>query len=59
MRMRTLGFADAQPFAKAMLDAVAQVASTSDGDNCEDGFKTRHDWTKLFAMNRRDAATAR
>ena len=56
---RTLGFADAQPFARAMLDAVTQVASTSDGDDCEEGFKTPRDWTKLFAMTRGDTATAR
>jgi len=56
---RTLGFADAQPFAKAMLDAVTQVASTSDGDDCEEGFKTPRDRTKLFAVDRGAPPTAR
>jgi hypothetical protein len=56
---RRLGFADVQPFARAMLDAVTQVASTSGGDDCEEEFKAPRDWTRLFAVNRGGAATAR
>jgi hypothetical protein len=56
---RRLGFADVQPFARAMLDAVTQVASTSGGDDCEEGFQAPRDWTGLFAVNRGGAAAAR
>jgi len=34
---RKLGFAEVQPFNKAMLDAVTHVASTTVGDDCGDG----------------------
>ena len=36
---QALGFADVQGFDKAMLDAVSHVASTSEGDDCGEGFK--------------------
>lgn len=44
-----LGFADTQPFSKAMLDAVTRVASTSMGDDCGEGFKGPTEWSKLLA----------
>jgi hypothetical protein len=46
---RKLGFADVQPFNKAMLDAVTHVASTSVGDDCGEGFTTPREWTRRFA----------
>jgi hypothetical protein len=46
---RKLGFADVQPFKKAMLDAVTHVASTSVGDDCGEGFKTPREWTRMLA----------
>ena len=45
-----LGFADAQPFNKAMLDAVTRVASTADGDDCGEGWKKLSDWSRMFAQ---------
>jgi hypothetical protein len=45
-----LGFAEAQPFSHAMLDAVTRVSSTSVGDDCGEGFKEPSDWTKVFAI---------
>lgn len=48
---QALGFADAQRFDKAMLDAVSHVASTSDGDDCGEGFKPADAWTSHMAQN--------
>jgi L-ascorbate metabolism protein UlaG (beta-lactamase superfamily) len=45
-----LGFADAQPFNKAMLDAVTRVASTAEGDDCGEGWKKPSDWSRMFAQ---------
>jgi Beta-lactamase superfamily domain len=45
-----LGFADAQRFGQAMLDSVAQVASTSIGDDCGEGFAAPSPWSTLFAL---------
>lgn len=44
-----LGFADVQPFSHAMIDAVTQVAATSVGDDCGEGFQPPSLWSKLFA----------
>jgi hypothetical protein len=46
---RKLGFANEQPFPKAMLDAVMRVASTSMGDDCGEGFRPPDDWSKFLA----------
>jgi len=46
-----LGFADEQPFNKAMLEAVTRVASTSMGEDCGEGFAPPSKWATLFAMN--------
>jgi len=43
-----LGFADEQPFNKAMLEAVTRVASTSMGEDCGEGFQ-KGAWDTLFA----------
>jgi hypothetical protein len=53
-----LGFADAQHFSQAMLDAVAQVASTSVGDDCGEGFQGPSAWENMLAQldRRRSAA---
>jgi len=45
-----LGFADEQPFKKAMLDAVERVASTRLGEDCGEGFEVPSAWASLFAM---------
>jgi hypothetical protein len=45
-----LGFADAQRFSQAMLDAVTRVSSTSVGDDCGEGFLPPSEWSKMFAM---------
>ena len=45
-----LGFADVQPFNKAMLDAVTRVASTSMGDDCGEGFAPPSPWESVFAL---------
>jgi len=50
---RKLGFADEQPFTKSMLDAVTNVASTSMGDDCGEGFRQPGDWAKLLASRGR------
>lgn len=47
-----LGFADVQPFNKAMLEAVTRVASTSLGEDCGEGFTPPGKWATLFAMSR-------
>ena len=44
-----LGFADTQRFSSATIDAVSQVASTSVGDDCGEGFNAPNPWTNLFA----------
>jgi hypothetical protein len=45
-----LGFADAQRFSQSLLDAVDQVASTSMGDDCGEGFVEPGPWAKAFAL---------
>lgn len=45
-----LGFADAQRFSAALLDAVARVASTSVGDDCGEGFQAPSPWATWFAQ---------
>lgn len=47
---RKLGLADSQPFGKAMLDAVTNVASTRVGDDCGEGFTLQNDWSKALAL---------
>jgi L-ascorbate metabolism protein UlaG (beta-lactamase superfamily) len=47
-----LGFADAQPFKKAMLDAVSRVATTSNGEDCGEGFQAPTPWMTWLAMDR-------
>ena len=44
-----LGFANEQRFAQRMLDAVAQVDSTSLGDDCGEGFQAPPPWASRFA----------
>ena len=44
-----LGFADAQKFSQAVLDAVDRVASTSVGDDCGEGFAPPSPWATMFA----------
>ena len=44
-----LGFADAQRFSQSLLDAVTQVASTSLGDDCGEGFVEPSPWARAFA----------
>jgi L-ascorbate metabolism protein UlaG (beta-lactamase superfamily) len=44
-----LGFADAQKFSRAVLDAVEHVASTSTGDDCGEGFLEPSPWATVFA----------
>ena len=44
-----LGFADAQRFSQSLLDAVSQVASTSVGDDCGEGFVEPGPWARAFA----------
>jgi len=45
-----LGFADAQRFSRALLDAVDEVASTSVGDDCGEGFAPPSPWARAFAL---------
>jgi len=45
-----LGFADTQRFSRALLDAVDQVASTSVGDDCGEGFALPSQWARSFAL---------
>jgi len=45
-----LGFADVQRFSRTLLDAVEQVASTSIGDDCGEGFALPSAWAQAFAM---------
>ena len=45
-----LGFADEQRFTRALLDAVSEVASTSVGDDCGEGFLEPSPWAKAFAL---------
>jgi L-ascorbate metabolism protein UlaG (beta-lactamase superfamily) len=44
-----LGFDDVRKFSRSMLDAVDQVASTSVGDDCGEGFAAPSPWEKAFA----------
>jgi len=44
-----LGFNETQRFSRSMLDAVEQVASTSLGDDCGEGFMEPSPWSKMFA----------
>ena len=46
---KRMGFANEQPFNKAMLDAVQRVASTSVGDDCGEGFSKPPEWATVFA----------
>ena len=45
-----LGFTDTQKFSAALLDSVTQVASTSVGDDCGEGFQEQSAWSKLLAV---------
>ena len=45
-----LGFADKQRFSQSLLDAVTQVASTSLGDDCGEGFLEPSPWATAFAL---------
>ena len=45
-----LGFSDTQKFSAALLDSVTQVASTSVGDDCGEGFQELSAWSKLLAV---------
>jgi hypothetical protein len=45
-----LGFDDAQRFSQSLLDAVTQVASTSMGDDCGEGFVEPSPWARAFAL---------
>ena len=45
-----LGFTDAQRFSQSLLDAVTQVASTSVGDDCGEGFLEPSPWATAFAL---------
>lgn len=47
-----LGFADVQPFNKAMLDAVTRVASTRVGEDCGEGFEALNPWATMLVMTR-------
>jgi hypothetical protein len=51
-----LGFADAQRFSQSLLDAVTQVASTSLGDDCGEGFVEPSPWASAFARLDREPA---
>jgi hypothetical protein len=44
-----LGFTDAQRFSRSLLDAVTQVASTSVGDDCGEGFVEPSPWARWWA----------
>ncbi len=50
-----LGFTDTQRFSNATIDAVSQVASTSVGDDCGEGFSAPNPWTDMFAALDRHA----
>jgi len=45
-----LGFADVQRFSRALLDSVDEVASTSLGDDCGEGFAPPSPWARAFAL---------
>ena len=45
----TLGFVETQRFSQSLLDAVGQVASTSVGDDCGEGFVEPSPWARAFA----------
>jgi hypothetical protein len=44
-----LGFDDTKRFSQSLLDAVGQVASTSVGDDCGEGFQPPSAWQTAFA----------
>ena len=46
-----LGFKDVQPFKQAMLEAVKRVASTSNGEDCGEGFSAPTPWMTWLASN--------
>jgi len=46
---RKLGFANEQPFSKAMLEAVTRVASTRMGEDCGEGFAPPDEWARSLA----------
>jgi hypothetical protein len=46
----TLGFADVQRFSRSLLDAVEEVASTTVGDDCGEGFAPPGAWAGAFAL---------
>jgi hypothetical protein len=54
---RKLGFAAEQKFSQSMLDAVAEVASTSMGDDCGEGFAPPSAWANAFALMNASAAS--
>jgi hypothetical protein len=45
-----LGFSDTKRFSAAMADAVSQVASTSIGDDCGEGFNAPNPWADMFTL---------
>ena len=47
---RKLGFSGEQKFSRSLIDAVAQVASTSVGDDCGEGFAPPSSWAGAFAL---------
>ena len=50
MRRRPRRVVDAQRFSQSLLDAVTQVASTSVGDDCGEGFLEPSPWATAFAL---------
>ena len=50
-----LGFADVQRFSRALLDAADEVASTSVGEHCGEGFAPPSPWARAFALLERRA----
>src|SRR4051812_46087832 len=52
---RKLGFAEEQKFSRAVTDAVAQVASTTSGDDCGEGFQAPTPWANALAALRQAA----
>ena len=45
-----LGFADVQRFSRAVVDAIDEVASTSVGNDCGEGFAAPSAWSRAFAL---------
>jgi len=50
-----LGFADVQRFSRALLDAVDEVASTSVGEDCGEGFAAPSSWARAVALREQHA----